>query len=234
MVVVPALTDVASDRIRVQPLAGLPFVFVDPPQRGSLDHVLKRLFDVVGAGAAILVASPLMAFAAWRISRHDGGPVFFTQERVGRAGTTFACLKFRSMVTDADKALQKIQHLDEGAGLLFKMADHPRVTPPGRWLRRYSLDELPQLFNVMRGDMSLVGPRPPLPGEVAKYQDDVQRRLNVRPGITGLWQVSGRSDLSWDDTVRLDLYFVDNWSIVQDIVILARTVNAVVGGRGAY
>lgn len=236
MVVVPALTDVASDRIRVQPLAGLPFVFVDPPERGSLAHVLKRLFDIVGASAAILIASPLMLLAAWRVRRHDGGPVFFAQERVGRTGTTFECLKFRSMVVDADAdaAIDEIRHLDEGAGVLFKLENDPRITPPGRWLRRYSLDELPQLFNVLRGEMSLVGPRPPLPSEVAQYQDDMHRRLNVHPGITRLWQVSGRSDLTWEDTVRLGLYYVDNWSVVQDIVILARTVKAVFGGRGAY
>ncbi len=234
MIVVPALTDIASDRIRVQPLAGLPFVFVDPPERGSLDHLLKRGFDIIGAATALLLAAPLMLLAAWQVRRHDGGPVFFAQERVGQGGSTFDCLKFRSMVTDADEVLERIRHLDEGNGLLFKMEEDPRITPPGRWLRRYSVDELPQLINVLRGEMSLVGPRPPLPREVAEYQEDVHRRLNVRPGITGLWQVSGRSDLSWEDTVRLDLYYVDNWSLVQDLLILGRTVNAVVGGRGAY
>jgi lipopolysaccharide/colanic/teichoic acid biosynthesis glycosyltransferase len=166
----------------------------------------------------------------------DGGPAIFTQKRVGRGGEPIEFLKFRSMVTDAEARLAALrqQERDRGNDVLFKMADDPRITRVGRVLRRYSLDELPQLWNVLRGDMSLVGPRPALPSEVADYDDDAHRRLAVRPGITGLWQVSGRSDLSWDDTVRLDLFYVDNWSFVQDLLILVRTVRAVVASRGAY
>lgn len=234
MIVVPALTEVAGERIRVQPLAGIPFVFIDPPVQSALDRVLKRIFDLIGVLIALVLSAPIMLVATWRVKRFDGGPVFFSQTRIGRSGEPFQCLKFRSMITNADEVLDEIRHLNEGAGLLFKMGEDPRVTKPGVWLRRYSIDELPQLINVLRGDMSLVGPRPPLAAEVALYQGDVRRRLSVQPGITGLWQVSGRSTLSWEDAVRLDLYYVDNWSLVRDIVILLRTVKAVVTGHGAY
>ncbi|MDX6367207.1 MAG: hypothetical protein QOK30_2283, partial [Nocardioidaceae bacterium] len=162
------------------------------------------------------------------------GPVFFRQTRTGRDGLEFPCLKFRTMVVDAEDRLADLQAEQGLNGLLFKMKDDPRVTPPGRWLRRFSLDELPQLINVLRGDMSLVGPRPPLPCEVAAYDGLTRRRLRVRPGMTGLWQVSGRSDLSWSEAIRLDLYYVDNWSILQDVSILAKTFGAVLGSRGAY
>ncbi len=165
---------------------------------------------------------------------YDGGPVLFRQTRIGRDGRPFACLKLRSMVIDAESQQGLLEQSQERPSMLFKMVDDPRVTRPGRFLRRFSLDELPQLWNVLRGQMSLVGPRPPLPREVAQYQEDASRRLRVRPGLTGLWQVSGRSDLSWDETVRLDLYYVDNWSMVQDLLILFRTMSAVLRSRGAY
>jgi exopolysaccharide biosynthesis polyprenyl glycosylphosphotransferase len=199
-------------------------------------RVSKRLFDLVGASAIIVLLSPVLLVTALAIKLHDGGPVFFRQRRVGRDGETFECWKFRSMVVDADRLLHTVAATN-GHGVdhvLFKAADDPRITKPGRWIRRFSLDELPQLVNVVRGEMSLVGPRPPLPEEVDRYSDDMRRRLLVRPGMTGLWQVSGRSDLSWDDAVRLDLYYVDNWSLVQDLAILARTMSAVVSARGAY
>ena len=160
--------------------------------------------------------------------------MLFRQTRIGRNGEQFSCLKFRSMVTNAEELLARL-HQEQGyAGGLFKMKDDPRISKPGRWLRRYSIDELPQLFNVLRGDMSLVGPRPPLPHEVERYEAATTRRLNVRPGMTGLWQVSGRSDLSWEEAVRLDLYYVDNWSMMQDLSILSKTATAVLGSRGAY
>ena len=165
---------------------------------------------------------------------HDGGPVLFRQTRIGRDGRPFSCLKFRSMVIEAEQLRAELEVNHERSAVLFKMADDPRVTRPGRLIRRLSIDELPQLWNVLRGQMSLVGPRPPLPHEAARYGSDMSRRLRVRPGMTGLWQVSGRSDLSWDETVRLDLYYVDNWSMVQDLNILARTVSAVLSSRGAY
>ena len=160
--------------------------------------------------------------------------MFFRQNRVGRDGETFHCWKFRTMVTNAEELLEDLKQQQGHEGVLFKMADDPRVTAPGRWLRRFSLDELPQLWNVLKGDMSLVGPRPPLGHEVAQYDDDMARRLRVRPGMTGLWQVSGRSDLAWSEAIRLDLYYVDNWSMFQDLTILARTFGAVFGSRGAY
>ena len=162
------------------------------------------------------------------------GPVFYKQRRVGIRGEEFNMLKFRSMVRDADKSVIDLAALDQGSGLLFKVKDDPRVTQVGRFLRKHSIDELPQIINVLMGQMSLVGPRPPLPSEVAKYGDDVRRRLLVKPGMTGLWQVSGRSDLSWDETVRLDLTYVENWSPMLDLQILWRTIPVVLHGDGAY
>jgi lipopolysaccharide/colanic/teichoic acid biosynthesis glycosyltransferase len=162
------------------------------------------------------------------------GPVMFRQERVGRHGRPFVMHKFRSMYVDAEARLAQLQHLNDRDGVLFKMRDDPRVTPVGRFIRRYSLDELPQLFDVLLGTMSMVGPRPPLPREVARYHEDVRRRLLVKPGLTGLWQVSGRSDLSWEESVRLDLSYVENWFLGLDLSIIARTVRAVLARSGAY
>lgn len=178
----------------------------------------------------------MFAAVALSVRLTDGGAVSFRQQRVGRTGEPFEFLKFRSMVVDAEDRRGELEQLsrDRGNDVLFKMSDDPRITRVGKVLRRYSLDELPQLWNVLRGDMSLVGPRPALPQEVAGYDGDAHRRLAVRPGITGLWQVSGRSDLSWEDTVRLDLFYVDNWSFAQDLLILARTARAVLASRGAY
>ena len=191
---------------------------------------------MVGAGVILLLVSPIFAITSLAIWRFDRGPVFFRQQRVGRGGELFGVLKFRSMVVNADQLVVDLaqQNKHDEDHVLFKMENDPRVTPPGRVIRRYSIDELPQLVNVLRGEMSLVGPRPPLPSEVEQYTEDVRRRLAVRPGMTGLWQVSGRSDLSWEDSVRLDLYYVDNWSMVQDLAILLKTVRAVVSSRGAY
>jgi len=234
MIVVPTLADVSSQRLEVRPLAGLPLVDVARPQAIDAGRWIKRAFDMVGAGLLLLLASPILLAAAIAIKLEDGGPVIFRQPRVGLKGNEFHCLKFRSMCTDAEEKLAALQAMNEGAGVLFKMTDDPRITRVGRFIRRYSIDELPQLWNAFRGDMSLVGPRPALPREVAQYDSDTMRRLDVRPGLTGLWQVSGRSKLSWDDTVRLDLYYVDNWSIVQDLMILARTAKAVVSSDGAY
>ena len=234
MIVVPAFTDVSAQRLDVRPVAGLPLVDVDRPQAIEAARWIKRTFDVVGSGILLLLASPLMALTALAIKLEDGGPVLFKQTRVGHKGRIFECMKFRSMATDAEARLAELAAQNEGAGPLFKLAHDPRVTRVGRFIRRFSIDELPQLWNTFRGDMSLVGPRPALPSEVALYEPDTRRRLEVRPGLTGLWQVSGRSNLSWDDTVRLDLYYVDNWSMVQDLMILARTAQAVVGSAGAY
>ena len=234
IMLVPSLTDVSNDRVRVRPAAGLQLLELESPRAQRASRFSKRLFDIVGAAALVVVFSPLLAVTALAIKRHDGGPVLFRQQRVGRDGETFDCLKFRSMVVDADRQVTAVDTMYDGDHVLFKNAQDPRITPPGRVIRRYSIDEMPQFFNVLRGDMSLVGPRPPLPSEVERYSADMRHRLAVRPGMTGLWQVSGRSDLSWDDAVRLDLYYVDNWSLVQDLAILARTMSAVVSGRGAY
>lgn len=235
MAVVPSLSDISTGRIAMRPVGGLPLVHVGQPQSLGASRGLKRAFDLLGATALLLLASPVMLTFALATKLQDGGPVLFRQTRVGRDGELFECLKFRSMVVDAEAQLPGITHLNQNSdGVLFKVARDPRVTRVGALMRRLSIDELPQLVNVVNGDMSLVGPRPALPSEVRRYVPDVQRRLHVRPGVTGLWQVSGRSDLSWEDTVRLDLYYVDNWSLVQDLSILAKTVHAVVRPRGAY
>ncbi|HEX4687730.1 MAG TPA: sugar transferase [Nocardioides sp.] len=234
VIMAPGVTDVSSERIRVRPVAGLPLLHLDRPRSQDALRWAKRTFDILGSAALLVVASPVLLWTAWQIKRFDGGPVLFRQTRVGRDGEYFTCLKFRSMVVDAERVLAELHSevgYEEG---LFKMQRDPRITKPGQWIRRYSIDELPQLVNVLRGDMSLVGPRPPLPLEVDRYTMMQSRRLRVRPGLTGLWQVSGRSDLSWTESIRLDLYYVDNWSMIQDVVILARTVGAVLSSRGAY
>lgn len=234
VVVAPSVTEVSSERISIRPVGGLPLMHIEPPTWTNASRWGKRTFDVVGALAILLFLSPLMIASALAIKFADGGPVFFRQTRTGRHGEPFGCFKFRSMVVDAEARLAELHAQTGHDGGLFKMKDDPRVTGPGRLLRRLSIDELPQLINVLTGDMSLVGPRPPLPSEVAGYTDDVARRLHVRPGMTGLWQVSGRSDLTWEEAVRLDLYYVDNWSMVADLAILVRTIGAVFGSRGAY
>ena len=234
MIVVPAITDTSAQRLEVRPVAGLPLVDVERPRAIASGRWVKRTFDIAGAGLLLLMTSPLMTLVALAIKLEDGGPVLFRQLRVGRKGEIFECLKFRSMVPDAEARLAALAELNEGAGPLFKMTNDPRITKVGRFIRRFSIDELPQFWNALVGDMSLVGPRPALPSEVASYDSDARRRLDVRPGLTGLWQVSGRSDLAWDDAIRLDLYYVDNWSMVQDLMILGKTANAVVGSAGAY
>jgi exopolysaccharide biosynthesis polyprenyl glycosylphosphotransferase len=234
LILVSRLTDVAGPRIHLRPINGLPMVHVDLPQYSGFNHAVKRLFDVVVAAVALLVLSPVMAAIAVGVRLSSDGPVLFRQERVGVHGSRFAMLKFRSMVTDAEARLRELEGRSDGNGVMFKMKDDPRVTAFGRALRRFSLDELPQLWNVLVGEMSLVGPRPPLPREVERYEEDVNRRLLTKPGITGLWQVSGRSNLSWDESVKIDLYYVENWSITGDLVILLKTVRAVIGSTGAY
>lgn len=234
LIMAPALTDIAGPRIHTQQVAGLPLIHVTTPSLEAGQRVAKRLFDVAVAAAGITVASPLLLLIALLVKLDSRGPVLFRQERVGIGGQRFNMLKYRSMVPDAEARLSELMHKNEGHGVLFKVKSDPRVTRAGKFLRRYSLDELPQLFNVLAGTMSLVGPRPPLPREVEAYEQDVRRRLLVKPGLTGLWQVSGRSNLSWQDSVRLDLYYVENWSLAGDLVILLRTVRAVFGSTGAY
>jgi len=234
LVVVPSLTDVAGPRIHMRPVAGLPLLHLEEASHTEAGGFAKRSFDILAASVLLVLLAPLMLVLAAIVKLEDGGPVFFRQPRVGRLSEGFNMIKFRSMRTDAEDLLSSIAHLNESDGVLFKVRNDPRVTPIGRFLRKYSLDELPQLFNVLRGDMSIVGPRPPLEREVVGYQAHVQRRLLVRPGMTGLWQVSGRSSLSWSESVRLDLYYVDNWSMTTDLVIMAKTVKAVLTSDGAY
>src|SRR5699024_7928325 len=230
------VSEISGDRIRMRPVAGLPLVHMDLPRSRKALKKGKRIFDVAASSALLLLLAPVFALIALIVRLGDGGSVIFRQQRVGRGGEPIEFLKFRSMVLDAEARRVELEQLarDRGNDVLFKMSDDPRITRVGKFLRRYSLDELPQLWNVLRGDMSLVGPRPALPQEVEGYDIDAHRRLAVRPGITGLWQVSGRSDLSWEDTVRLDLFYVDNWSFAQDLLILARTARAVLASRGAY
>jgi exopolysaccharide biosynthesis polyprenyl glycosylphosphotransferase len=232
--VAPALLDVAGPRTTIRPVAGLPLLHVDHPELSGAKQAVKAGFDKVVAGLGLFLLSPLFLLIAALIKLHDRGPVFFRQVRVGRDERRFCLFKFRTMVVDADRQKALLAGSNEGAGALFKMRRDPRVTRPGAWLRRWSLDELPQLINVLIGDMSLVGPRPALPAEVARYHDHMRRRLAVKPGITGLWQVSGRSDLSWADAVRLDLRYVESWSLMLDLQVLWKTGSAVLGGHGAY
>jgi exopolysaccharide biosynthesis polyprenyl glycosylphosphotransferase len=234
LIMAPALTDIAGPRIHTQQVAGLPLIHVTTPTLEGGQRVAKRLFDILAAFILIIIAAPVMVMVALLIKFDSRGPVLFKQARVGIEGTHFQMLKFRSMVVDAELQLGDLKHHNEGSGLLFKMKNDPRVTRMGYYLRKFSLDELPQLFNILGGSMSLVGPRPPLPSEVAAYEHDVRRRLLVKPGLTGLWQVSGRSNLSWQDSVRLDLYYVENWSLAGDLLILVKTFRAVFKGAGAY
>jgi exopolysaccharide biosynthesis polyprenyl glycosylphosphotransferase len=209
---------------------------VEHPRLSGPRWLLKALFDRIGAALALLVLAPLLAVCALaiRLDRNAPGPAFFRQIRVGRHGKPFAIYKFRTMRDDAEDLLAELRALNEHDGALFKVRQDPRITRVGRFLRRYSLDELPQLINVLRGEMSLVGPRPPLPNEVAEYPADMLRRLVVRPGMTGLWQVSGRADLAWEEAMRLDLRYVENWTLTLDLIIMMRTASAVLRASGAY
>lgn len=234
LIVAPNVNDISSERVRVRPVGGLPLMHIDGPRWSHATQKAKRVFDVIGSLTLLLLFSPLMLAIALRIKLHDGGTVLFAQTRVGRNARTFSCLKFRTMVPNAEDLLAALHAQAGYTGGLFKMEDDPRITGPGRILRKYSLDELPQLINVLRGEMSLVGPRPNLVHEVAQYEKHMTRRLRVRPGMTGLWQVSGRANLSWEEAIRLDLYYVDNWSMLQDINILIKTVRVITAGSGAY
>jgi exopolysaccharide biosynthesis polyprenyl glycosylphosphotransferase len=234
LILAPALTDVAGPRIHTQPVAGLPLVHVSTPRLTGGARVLKRVFDIVGSAGLILVLSPVLLVVALLVKFTSPGPVLYWQERIGVGGATFSMFKFRSMRQNADAQLAELLAAQGSSDKpLFKVVDDPRITAVGRVLRKYSLDELPQLFNVLRGSMSLVGPRPQRADEVALYDDAAHRRLYVSPGMSGLWQVSGRSNLSWEESIQLDLYYVENWSLMQDIIILFKTFKAVVASRGA-
>jgi exopolysaccharide biosynthesis polyprenyl glycosylphosphotransferase len=234
LVVSPGVVDVAGPRLTIQPVSGLPLIHVEKPQYRGAQQIQKRAFDLLLSLVVLTGALPVMILAAIAIKLTSKGPVFYRSERIGIDGEPFELIKFRTMVDGADRRLDDLRASNDSNGVLFKMHDDPRVTKVGRILRRYSIDELPQFFNVLRRDMSVVGPRPPLRCEVDTYSDQVRRRLLVLPGITGLWQVSGRSDLSWEDSVRLDLSYVENWSIANDFLIAAKTVGAVLAAKGAY
>ncbi|MGC2652824.1 MAG: sugar transferase [Mycobacterium sp.] len=235
LVVAPGVMDVAEGRLALRPVAGFPLLHVEKAQYQGAKRFQKQAFDFCFALAALIGTSPLLIASAVAIKLTSKGPVFYPSERIGLDGTPFTMLKFRTMVDGADKQIDHLLPLNECVGgMLFKIRQDPRVTPVGRILRRFSIDELPQFLNVLKHDMSVVGPRPPLMREVAKYNGDVKRRMLVKPGVTGLWQVSGRSDLSWDESVRLDLSYVDNWSMASDLLIIAKTVRAVLVSDGAY
>ncbi|MDQ4064728.1 MAG: sugar transferase [Actinomycetota bacterium] len=226
--------DLMASRMTVQSVAGVPLLFVRRTGINRAQLALKRSLDVLGSTIGLVLLSPaFLIFAVW-IRKDSAGPVFFKQVRIGRDGHAFTCWKFRTMVADAEEKRRELEHLSEGPGLLFKLKDDPRVTRSGRFLRRYSLDELPQLYNVVKGEMSLVGPRPALPSEVEQYDDWVRNRLRVKPGMTGLWQVSGRTETSFADYVRYDLFYIQNWSLSLDLWILWRTFRAVFSAEGAH
>lgn len=232
--VAPALLDIAGPRTTIRPVAGLPLLHVDHPELVGTRRLIKAAFDRGIAAAALMILGPLIVLVALAIRIADGGPALFRQTRVGKDGKLFMLYKFRTMTLDAEERKVQLVESNEHDGLLFKIRLDPRITRLGRWLRRWSIDELPQLINVLLGEMSLVGPRPALPDEVAKYGSHVRRRLAVKPGITGLWQISGRSMLSWEESIRLDVRYVENWSLVLDLQIVWKTCSAVLSGYGAY
>jgi exopolysaccharide biosynthesis polyprenyl glycosylphosphotransferase len=234
LLVAPGLIEVAGPRLHIRPFEGLPLLSVEQPCFEGWRRVIKGGVDRAVAGLVLVLLAPVLATIALAVKLTSPGPVLYRQERVGLNGGSFTMLKFRSMVVDADRRLEELRGDNISDGLLFKMRSDPRVTPVGRLLRRLSFDELPQLLNVVRGTMSLVGPRPPLPSEVARYDNHVSRRLLVKPGLTGLWQISGRSDLSWEESVRLDLRYVENWSLALDALITWKTLFRVAKRSGAY
>ncbi|WP_369215116.1 sugar transferase [Streptomyces flavofungini] len=234
MVVAPVLMEVAGPRLHVDAVLGIPLLRVSMPTFTGGRRAVKEVVDRLGAAVLLMVFAPLMVLVALLVLADSRGGAVYRQRRVGKDGREFTIFKFRTMVVGADRARAALADRNEGAGLLFKLRRDPRVTRVGAVLRRYSLDELPQLFNVLTGSMSLVGPRPPLPEESAAYGPDIRRRLLVKPGLTGLWQISGRSDLPWEEAVRLDLRYVEDWSLALDTVILWKTLRAVLYGQGAY
>ena len=234
LILTTGLTNVAGPRIHARPVEGLPLMHVELPQYTGARHTLKRLFDIVASASALLFLLPVFILLAILIKRDSPGKALFRQERVGKGGKKFLMVKFRSMVESAEDDLSGLLDQNEGAGMLFKMQHDPRVTEVGRWMRKYSLDELPQFWNILKGDMSLVGPRPPLQREVDGYKNRVHRRLYIKPGLTGMWQTNGRSELNWRDSVRLDLYYVENWSLAGDLIIIWRTAMQMIKPVGAY
>lgn len=234
LIVAPGVVDIAGVRLNHRLVAGMPMLHIDRPRYGRAKSTRKALFDFCFAAMVVLLSAPVLLAIALAVKLSSPGPVFYLSERIGRDGVPFRMIKFRSMRPDADTAVDELIAEHGGNPVFFKVKDDPRVTPVGRFLRKYSLDELPQFFNVLRGEMSVVGPRPQVQREVDTYDGEMRRRLLVKPGLTGLWQVSGRSDLSPEDSVRLDLSYVENWSMVLDVALIARTIGVVTRGEGAY
>jgi exopolysaccharide biosynthesis polyprenyl glycosylphosphotransferase len=232
--IVPDLFQMTISRMHIEDIAGVPMIGVKEVSISGLNQVVKRSIDLIFAGLALVISAPLMALLALMIKLESPGPVLFRQERVGRNGRCFTVYKFRSMVERAEEQQEALQELNEAEGPLFKIRDDPRMTHVGKLLRKFSLDELPQLYNVLHGEMSLIGPRPPLPTEVKQYQEWHKRRLEVAPGLTGLSQISGRSQLTFDETALLDIYYIENWSLGLDTKILLQTIPRVIFGNGAY
>ena len=235
LVVLPALTEVAGRRLSLQQVGTLPLLYVAEPEFRGLRRVVKSVFDRLTAAVLLLLLAPVLLVVAVAIRVTSSGPALFFQTRVGKNGKPFRMMKFRSMVVDAEERLAALRAYNEvDGGTLFKIKADPRVTRVGKVIRRFSIDEIPQLFNVLTGSMSLVGPRPQLPSEVDQYGGDVRRRLLVKPGMTGMWQISGRSHLTWEESVRIDLRYVENWSLSLDLLVLVKTFGAVIKARGAY
>lgn len=233
LLVAPAVTDVAGPRVSIRPMSDIPLLLVEEPELKCSKRVAKAMFDRVLAAAGLVVLLAPLLVIGLLVRLTSRGPALFRQVRVGLGGRHFVMWKFRTMTDDAEAHLSELMHLNERDGVVFKIQNDPRITRVGRFLRRWSIDELPQLWNVVRGDMSIVGPRPPLPAEVERYDHHVRRRLLVKPGLTGLWQVGGRAGVAWEEAVRLDLYYVENWSLSMDAMILAKTVTTVLRGHGA-
>jgi exopolysaccharide biosynthesis polyprenyl glycosylphosphotransferase len=232
--IIPDLFQMTLSKVVMENLDGIPLIGITEPALHSWQILLKRVMDVIVSVLGLAFLSPILGLVALAIRIDSPGPIIFKQIRVGREGRRFTCYKFRSMAVDAEAELDALRERNEASGPLFKMRDDPRRTRIGRFIRRTSLDELPQLWNVLRGEMSLIGPRPPLPSEVKKYEPWHLRRLEVSPGITGLWQVSGRSGLTFDEMVLLDVYYIENWSPLLDLRILLKTIPTVLFGSGAY
>jgi exopolysaccharide biosynthesis polyprenyl glycosylphosphotransferase len=235
LIVAPGLLEVAGPRVHTRPISGMPLIEIETPKFSGGKYIIKQIFDITLATIALVLTAPIMLIAAI-VVKTDGGPIFFLQERHGKDGKIFKMIKFRSMIVGAEKLHEQLKKQKQNEltnSNMFKDPEDPRITKVGKFIRKFSIDELPQIFNVLKGDMSLVGPRPPLPSEVKEYEKHVHRRLYVKPGITGIWQVSGRSSLSWEETVRLDLNYVESWSVVTDLVIMSRTVEVLLNQKGA-
>lgn len=234
--ITPSLKDVVSSRVSIQPIGELPLIRVEKVTIDGLKGFLKRLFDLTVTLPLLVLLAPFFLLISVLIKLDTPGSVFFRQTRVGKNGRLFTCYKFRSMVVNAEAKLKELKKLNEAKGHIFKIKNDPRITKVGRWLRRYSLDELPQLFNVLKGEMSLVGPRPPLPSEVANYNEWEKQRLAVKPGMTGYWQIYGRAQdvFDFEEVVKMDLFYIENWSLTLDLYLLWRTLWVVLAGKGAY